>query len=1279
MKSKTSLRHGILLVASSLLGISLAPAQTTYTWANSNVTGTPTANLDWFNVGPNTQGTWIGGDPVSDNLNTIQIFENTTTTLPNTANPSTQTINLNNGGNAFELGTLTLSGRGSATTNANLTMNLAGDALNFSAATGTINLDALNNTRTITYNVGNAIELGTASSATALTIQGGGNSTFNITGNISELFAGGGSLIKSGTSTVSLTGTNTFTGGTTINAGTLSFNSANALGASGSRNITFGGNSTLAPTAASTLDTLTVNSGVVGTIATTGLSSGTIAFASTTGSGSIRGNGGQNRTLSLGDASTFTGNVELAYAANNTSGLGTPHIQFSSLADTAGSSIQFYRTGGGSDSGQVGQVGLAGNAGPVTFNNRQIQILPRVATSNPSLAGAALVNNNSIAANTWTINTNLLNESDRNVGFILQGSNVGNNTFAGSIGDSTFSGTFTSGTGITNLQKAGTGTWVISGNNSYTGGTSVSAGTLQFAKTAAMPASGTVAVATGATLAVNAGGTGEFTGATSGAGSIGGLLAGTGGQGAAVTWTGAVTLGIDTTNATGGLLAYAGDIATVGTTLNLRKMGTNTLTLSGNNSFNGTLTVAEGALSIATINNASTNGVLGNSTNAVTLGSAGNTGTLLYTGATASSTKTFAMAASGTGGFNIQEAATDLTLGGIISGSGAMTKTGAGTLILTNTATQSGGLTISQGILQLGNGGTTGALAASNAVNISSGASLVINRTANLNMGGNVITGDGSVVNSGNTLTLSNSNSFSGGFTLNSGGIAAPASGTFNGFGTGTFTYNGGTLNFGSASPTVTYNNNMIWNSVLTLNRATSGTPTLNFDGNITLGANSGYANNSTTVSHNLVFNGNISDGGNGFGLSATGGSVAGNGMTFNGQNTFTGNVTNTTNGFVTIGGSGYLGGGNYAGNISIGSGAFNYNSSAHQILTGTNSTGATTITDGILQFGKTSALYGGTTGSWTAANIRVNAGGTLAFNVGGTGEFTTGNVTTLFTNLANSTSATNGMNAGSNFGFDTTNAAGGSFEISQVIANSGGAAGGARGLTKLGTGTLLLSNANTYTGATLVNVGTLLINGSTSASSTVTVASGATLGGSGTVSGNTTIAGIHSPGNSPGLQTFGADLTYEAGSSVIWELVDNSALLANRGVDYDGINVGGVLNFEGSTMLTLVFSGALNGIAGSDVDWSSSFWNASYTGTGGWLIYSGASELVGFENLGINTENWVDGLGQSYNDFFGGNGFSLYQSGNDVYLNYNYIAIPEPRTALLGAIGFLLLFRRRR
>ena len=71
---------------------------------------------------------------------------------------------------------------------------------------------------------------------------------------------------------------------------------------------------------------------------------------------------------------------------------------------------------------------------------------------------------------------------------------------------------------------------------------------------------------------------------------------------------------------------------------------------------------------------------------------------------------------------------------------------------------------------------------------------------------------------------------------------------------------------------------------------------------------------------------------------------------------------------------------------------------------------------------------------------------------------------------------------------------------------------------------TLVLSGSNAYTGATNVNSGRLLVNGSIS--SDVIVAAGATLGGSGSITGNVTGAGTVAPGNSPGILTIVGNFT---------------------------------------------------------------------------------------------------------------------------------------------------------
>ncbi len=133
------------------------------------------------------------------------------------------------------------------------------------------------------------------------------------------------------------------------------------------------------------------------------------------------------------------------------------------------------------------------------------------------------------------------------------------------------------------------------------------------------------------------------------------------------------------------------------------KKGDGVLNLTGANIFDKQLTVEEGVLNVASVNNVSTNGVLGNSALSVTLGGAGGkTGTLEYTGGTASSSKPFTMATGGTGAFQVDVAATNLTISGLIDGSGGLAKTGLGTLTLTNASNAyTGDTVVQQGILSI--------------------------------------------------------------------------------------------------------------------------------------------------------------------------------------------------------------------------------------------------------------------------------------------------------------------------------------------------------------------------------------------------------------------------------------------------------------------------------------------------------------------------------------------------------------------------------------------------
>ncbi|HAT7904314.1 TPA: autotransporter-associated beta strand repeat-containing protein, partial [Legionella pneumophila] len=85
-----------------------------------------------------------------------------------------------------------------------------------------------------------------------------------------------------------------------------------------------------------------------------------------------------------------------------------------------------------------------------------------------------------------------------------------------------------------------------------------------------------------------------------------------------------------------------------------------------------------------------------------------------------------------------------LTYAGVISGTGTLTKLGAGVLTLTGNHTFSGDTTISAGTLSIGSGGTTGSIVG----NIIDNSALIFNRSDNLTYAG-VISGSGTLTKQG--------------------------------------------------------------------------------------------------------------------------------------------------------------------------------------------------------------------------------------------------------------------------------------------------------------------------------------------------------------------------------------------------------------------------------------------------------------------------------------------------------------------------------------------------
>jgi fibronectin-binding autotransporter adhesin len=139
---------------------------------------------------------------------------------------------------------------------------------------------------------------------------------------------------------------------------------------------------------------------------------------------------------------------------------------------------------------------------------------------------------------------------------------------------------------------------------------------------------------------------------------------------------------------------------------------------------------------------------------------------------------------------------------------------------------------------------------------------------------------------------------------------------------------------------------------------------------------------------------------------------------------------------------------------------------------------------------------------------------------------------------------------------------------MSPLIGNA--ANGGLVGVTKNGGGKWILTSNNTYTGATTVNAGTLLINGAhTGAVATaLTTVNGGTLGGTGSIAGGLTVntGGHVAPGTTTiGTFTVGGAVTLNAGAELDFEL----AAPGTPGVANDLLNstTAGGLSLLGGTV----------------------------------------------------------------------------------------------------------------
>ncbi len=502
----------------------------------------------------------------------------------------------------------------------------------------------------------------------------------------------------------------------------------------------------------------------------------------------------------------------------------------------------------------------------------------------------------------------------------------------------------------------------------------------------------------------------------------------------------------------------------------------------------------------------------------------------------------------------------------------------------------------------------------------------------------------------------------------------------------------------------------------LTVNGVISGGATLN---------TTGAANNSVIVITNsgnaTTFTGDVTIGVNtlNFTTNALGNGVSGEGdgaITFLGNGVLQWAADNTQD----ISNKTITAGADVTGRIDVGAndvsfatangltgaGNFNIQGNGDGSLTlnaANNYTGTTAIANGTVIAGVDSLSgQAGAFGNTTSA-ISLNAGGTLltggavtigravttqgtssALELGGNTDnaSTFGGLITVLNsaNLIISQVATTGANAlhitggiteSGNNDKTVTFAGPGAIRVESNITDSGGDLA-----VEVTGGTVTFTGENTHARGTTINGGTLLVNnaaGSGTGTGAVTVNAGGTLGGTGTIGGATTIlaGGILSPGSSPGTLSFTNNLTLATDSAFVFELNADTDWPLDRGITFDGINVGGtgVLAIQSGAVSNLVFNGE-----NSTVDFTDdSFWGTDHS----WLVFDNASlpTLASgsiFDTVNISTDS---------NDVsFAATGGSLgwVQIGNDIYLRYE--AIPEPGTLTLLGLGLAsVLLRRRR
>jgi fibronectin-binding autotransporter adhesin len=607
--------------------------------------------------------------------------------------------------------------------------------------------------------------------------------------------------------------------------------------------------------------------------------------------------------------------------------------------------------------------------------------------------------------------------------------------------------------GAGGLTKSGSGTLTLTGATTYTGATAIAAGVLRAGRVDVLATSGGLTLASGGLFDLN---------------NFNQVVTSINGNGNITLGTANLTVGGSTTNSLfGGVISGAGRLV---------KVGGDTLTLTGANTYSGGTDVIGGVL---IGNTTSLQGGIGIGTNARVV-------------------------------FDQQVAG---TYSGVMTGTGSMTKSGAGVLTLTGANTYSGGTLVSAGALV----GTTTSLQGS----ITNNALVVFDQSSDGTYAGGM-SGSGMLAKTGTgTLTLTGLNTHSGGTTVAGNGAIATSSDAALGAAGGPVALgdatSSGALRLTSGSPLSLDRPFVLGAGGGTIETAGSSSVVVNGaitgrgglrktgSGSLTLGRTNGFAG-ATNVDEGSVLAGaqNVFSGTSALAIangatvdlrdfSQSVGSLSGGGALALGGATLTtgGDGTSTLfSGAIT--GNGGL--------VKVGQGTFT--------LTGANSyTGGTTVAGGVLRTG-TGNVFAGSTVLTVAGGAAVELDGfaqTFAaiegsgsIRLGGAALTVGSSTSSLFTGSISGSGSLRKVGSGTltltgaNSYSDGTTVSGGilagnSASLQGNIVNDAlvefeengnatyaGSMTGSGGFVKTGSGTLTLTGANTYRGGTTIRAGTL-------------------------------------------------------------------------------------------------------------------------------------------------------------------------------------------------------------